>query len=235
MQSIAHEKGGDDDENALFNEHEIDEEVEKVLETDLLESMVAKLARITSLVLPGNEQNFVNETNMDQNTKDWIHREYLNEEGKGHGRGSMIHKSPGGKGGGGTSTKTLAGGSRTGYGSNHSPGDTTRATVFRKSMQPPDNPQALGSPAMPKDAKQIHREKMERAINTWTYDIEALSKIDMKFSTAYIFNTFDILDEFGINPKVMDSFLGELENRYINSNPYHNWKHAVDVCHTVFR
>ena len=49
VQSIAHEKGGDDEENALFNEHDIDEEVEKVLETDLLESMVAKVRARESL------------------------------------------------------------------------------------------------------------------------------------------------------------------------------------------
>ena len=93
-----------------------------------------------------------------------------------------------------------------------------------------------GSPgATLRDEKQIHREQTERAINTWTYDIEALSKPDIHFSVAYILNTFDILDEFEIDAPVMDKFLRELERRYINKNPYHNWKHAVDVTHTVFR
>ena len=27
----------------------------------------------------------------------------------------------------------------------------------------------------------------------------------------------------------------EMSGRYINSNTYHNYKHGVDVCHTVYR
>jgi hypothetical protein len=26
-----------------------------------------------------------------------------------------------------------------------------------------------------------------------------------------------------------------MSGRYINSNTYHNYKHGVDVCHTVYR
>ncbi|GMH79737.1 hypothetical protein TrST_g5350 [Triparma strigata] len=227
VQHIAHEKGGDDDENALFNEHDIDEEVEKVLETDLLENMVAKLARITALVMPGNETQYVNENNMDQNTKDWIHREYLHEDNK-HGRSSQIMSM--------ADAKNIR--NKTG-GSIPSPGQPGHGrTTLRKSVQPPGKDRnADGSDGEPKekDAKQIHREKMERAINSWTYDVEALSAKDVQFSISYIFNTFEILEEFDIPVRKMDGFIKELEKKYISTNKYHNWKHAVDVMHTVFR
>ncbi|GMH80217.1 hypothetical protein TL16_g08452 [Triparma laevis f. inornata] len=228
VQHIAHEKGGEDEENALFNEHEIDEEVEKVLETDLLENMVAKLARITALVLPGNEQQYVNETNMDQNTKDWIHREYLHEDNK-HGRSSQIMSMADAK-----NIRNKTGGSMP------SPGQAGHGqrTTVRKSIQPPGSGGGEESGSFEpkeKDAKQIHREKMERAINSWTYDVEALSQSDMQFSISYIFNTFEILEEFDIPVRKMNGFIKELEKKYIGKNKYHNWKHAVDVMHTVFR
>jgi hypothetical protein len=34
---------------------------------------------------------------------------------------------------------------------------------------------------------------------------------------------------------VLTAFLRELEHRYINTNPYHTFKHGCDVFHTVYR
>ena len=47
-----------------------------MLETEVLETIISKLAKITSLVLPGNERQYVHDQ-MDQSTKDWINQEYL--------------------------------------------------------------------------------------------------------------------------------------------------------------
>lgn len=158
VQHIAHEKGAEEEgENSLFNEADIDDEVEKILETDMLEAMVAKLARITSLVLPGHEHNYVNESNMDQNTKDWIANEYLHEE-KQH---TTSHESGSGK-----KKKTM-----------HSP-QTTRATIMRRSLQPKEH--SKNQP--PPNAEQIHNDRLSKEINTWTFDVEGLNEKDLAFT-----------------------------------------------------
>ena len=54
----------------------LENEFDNMLETEVLETIVSKLAKITSLVLPGSEQRYVSD-NMDQSTKDWINQEYL--------------------------------------------------------------------------------------------------------------------------------------------------------------
>jgi len=84
VQAIAHEKGhgGMEDEDGGFDTDNIDGEVAEILETNILESMIEKLAKITSLILPGAENHYVNEANMDESTKDWIANEYLNAETK---------------------------------------------------------------------------------------------------------------------------------------------------------
>ena len=38
-----------------------------------------------------------------------------------------------------------------------------------------------------------------------------------------------------ITQSTLTGFFSELQRRYINENTYHNWHHAVDVTHTVFR
>ncbi|GMI11599.1 hypothetical protein TrRE_jg133, partial [Triparma retinervis] len=211
VQHIAHEKGAEEDgENSLFNEHDIDDEVEKILETDMLEAMVAKLARITSLVLPGHESQFVNESNMDQNTKDWIAKEYLHESSD---KGSNNEQD----------SKRKKGSTM------HSPSQH-RSTLMRRSLQPEKN---INSP--PPTAESIQQEKLAMNINTWTFDVEGLNKKDLDFTVRFLFHTFEVIEENNMSEKKLSAFLTKLESGYISTNTYHNWKHAVDVCHTVFR
>lgn len=58
------------------------EELENMLETELLEILVAKLARIVNHVLPGSNRRIVEDMNMgmDSNTADWLTKEYLTED-----------------------------------------------------------------------------------------------------------------------------------------------------------
>lgn len=42
-----------------------------------------------------------------------------------------------------------------------------------------------------------------------------------------------ITETLGIDEKRVSTFLEEMSCRYLNTNPYHNWLHAVDVTHCV--
>ena len=150
VQHIAHEKGGEDDEDGFFkNKDELDDEVEKILETDMLEAMVVKLAKITSLVLPGNETQYVDETDMDQNTKDWIKKEYLQEQ-NGLLEGNV-----------GNSPKAGKAGIR-----------KQRNTQFRKSNQANEQ---TNKTFAPRNAEQQHLDALSKSINTWSFDAASLS------------------------------------------------------------
>lgn len=54
-------------------------------------------------------------------------------------------------------------------------------------------------------------------------------------SPRFVFHTFEVIEENDMKEKKLMAFLKKLETGYLKNNTYHNWKHAVDVCHTVFR
>jgi cAMP-specific phosphodiesterase 4 len=239
VQAIAHEKGhgegvgGEDG----FNADNIDGEVEEILETNILESMIEKLAKITSLILPGAETHYVNETNMDQSTKDWIANEYLNAETK-ESRLASQNFAPGSSLNARqtriTSNSPMAG-KRSGV------DGAIRATKFRKSKGTKQGEMeelienSSGLSNAPRDVQMRRIEQLEREMNTWTFDVEEL-KVDETFIVlSMLFDTFEASEECNITHSTLTGFFKELQRRYVNTNTYHNWHHAVDVTHTVFR
>ena len=68
-------------------------------------------------------------------------------------------------------------------------------------------------------------------LDTWDFDVLTVgSNVECVEIVHYMFDTtFDFFHEFKIPHEVFDSFLN------INSNTYHHFKHAVDVCHTCYR
>ena len=74
-------------------------------------------------------------------------------------------------------------------------------------------------------------------LDTWDFDVLTVgSNEECVEIVHYMFDTtFDFFHEFKIPHEVFDSFLNTLSGKYINSNTYHHFKHAVDVCHTCYR
>lgn len=72
-------------------------------------------------------------------------------------------------------------------------------------------------------------------INSWKLDVLDYSNEQLIEVWCYIFGSLDIFEEFRFSETVFRSFLGEISNRYINGNTYHNFKHGCDVGHTVYR
>jgi hypothetical protein len=102
---------------------------------------------------------------------------------------------------------------------------------MRRSLQP--DSKGLNSP--PPTAESIQQERLAMNINTWTFDVEGLNKKDLDFTVRFLFHTFEVIEENNMSEGKLSAFLNRLESSYISTNTYHNWKHAVDVCHTVFR
>lgn len=71
-------------------------------------------------------------------------------------------------------------------------------------------------------------------LNSWYFDTLEYSHDQLNEILCYVFSIFNFFDEFKIPMPVFKEFLVEISGRYIE-NTYHNYKHGVDVCHTVYR
>jgi len=178
--SPAVEEANDDEDGEL-------EELESMLETELLEILVAKLARIVTHVLPGSNRRLVEDMNMDSNTADWLAKEYLAEDNN--------------------QVETSA--------------ESQQVVNKRKSrvFVPPE---------------MVVNEE-EKRVNDWHLDPIALDQTDKYKLIVHMFSSFHILEEFKISEKQLMAFLTTIRGKYIDGPTYHNWTHAFDVTHTVYR
>lgn len=71
-------------------------------------------------------------------------------------------------------------------------------------------------------------------VNSWNFDVLKYNTQELCDVVSYLFDVFHLLDEFKCSMVTMNAFLIEMSGRY-NSNPYHNFSHAVDVTQTVYR
>ena len=78
-------------------------------------------------------------------------------------------------------------------------------------------------------------EQLEIKLATWTFDITLYESQQTAACLHLIFETFDIPDELCVSSVTMIQFFDAISKRYIVSNSYHNFYHAVDVTHTVYR
>merc|ERR1719261_87925 len=71
-------------------------------------------------------------------------------------------------------------------------------------------------------------------MDSWYFDVWTLNLNQTKGVCGWII--FNIArPHIAVDQQVTAAFLDECEEKYNNSNPYHNWTHAVDVVHTGFR
>lgn len=72
-------------------------------------------------------------------------------------------------------------------------------------------------------------------VNSFDCDILKMT-IDETFQmTFYMFEKFHLIKEFDIDLNIFHEFIYKLKEGYNNDLSYHNWYHAVDVTHTVYR
>jgi len=71
-------------------------------------------------------------------------------------------------------------------------------------------------------------------VNSWTFDVLSLTKPQLTGVTGWILvNNVDL--QLTPGTQVIANFLSCIEQEYYDDCQYHNWKHAVDVHHGVFR
>ena len=73
-------------------------------------------------------------------------------------------------------------------------------------------------------------------LNSWSFDTLLFTEDELSTIVTHVFlGAMKLSEEFKIHRATLQSFLRDIESRYVNSNPYHNYKHGCDVFHTVYR
>eukprot|EP01041_Mallomonas_annulata_P009505 gene9505-19745_t len=80
---------------------------------------------------------------------------------------------------------------------------------------------------------QIKKAK-EMGINTWEFHVLDFSTDDVLTAVDSMFQNFHLFSTFNLHIDTLSLFLSILHEKY-NANPYHNFLHAVDVCHGCYR
>ena len=114
----------------------------------------------------------------------------------------------------------------------------TKKEVSQYSVYGEDSSGALKLEKIRLAADSIHKIIGDPAIlDTLEFDVLAIKTNEECIDVVhYLFDIkFDFFEEFKIPHDVFKNFLLVLSKKYINTNTYHNFKHAVDVCHTSYR
>jgi hypothetical protein len=66
---------------------------------------------------------------------------------------------------------------------------------------------------------------------SWEFDPTSYTPELLIVQSFKMFESLDLLKRFAIDPVKLSNFMMELERNYIASNPYHNFRHGIDVLH----
>jgi len=72
-------------------------------------------------------------------------------------------------------------------------------------------------------------------LENWLFDVLDYSTDELFQVTKYLFEVLNLVDDFNLSNETFDAFLGVVSQKYIATNPYHNFGHGVDVMFTVYR
>jgi len=76
--------------------------------------------------------------------------------------------------------------------------------------------------------------KAHELLRSWDFDVWAYKEEQLFPFFADMFNDFGLFEKFNIPREKFQNFLNEVRNNYSKKNPYHNFRHAFDVTHTVY-
>eukprot|EP01038_Epipyxis_sp_PR26KG_P011275 gene11275-15127_t len=68
----------------------------------------------------------------------------------------------------------------------------------------------------------------------WDLNVLTYTQRNLENIIFYLFASFHLLEYFNIPDRKLKNFIEKIANHYHSSNPYHNFKHGSDVCHTTF-
>eukprot|EP00002_Diphylleia_rotans_P033439 TRINITY_DN7110_c0_g1_i5.p1 TRINITY_DN7110_c0_g1~~TRINITY_DN7110_c0_g1_i5.p1 ORF type:complete len:944 (-),score=192.91 TRINITY_DN7110_c0_g1_i5:877-3708(-) len=71
------------------------------------------------------------------------------------------------------------------------------------------------------------------ALRSCSFEIFSKSYDELKKCVLYMFQDLRLIENFMIRPSVLYNFLSGLADEY-RANPYHNFRHAIDVTQTVY-
>jgi len=76
--------------------------------------------------------------------------------------------------------------------------------------------------------------KYNDKLRTWDFNVWMEPEEDLLPIALQMFQDFDLLTKFNIPLERLQQFLLEVKKGYRKDNPYHNFRHAVDVAHWVY-
>jgi len=71
-------------------------------------------------------------------------------------------------------------------------------------------------------------------VNSWGFDALSLEPQQLTGVSCWIL-LHSVDPNFNVDHNIFTQFLEDIAREYHNENPYHNWRHAVDCLHGVFR
>jgi len=71
-------------------------------------------------------------------------------------------------------------------------------------------------------------------VDSWHFDVLSLEKAQLTSITGWLL-LHAVDPELEVEPQVVAAFVEAMCQEYRDENPYHNWSHACDVHHVVFR
>jgi hypothetical protein len=76
--------------------------------------------------------------------------------------------------------------------------------------------------------------KSHELLRSWEFDVWAYREEQLLPFIVDMFNDFALLEKFNVPKDKFQNFLVEVRNNYSKKNPYHNFRHAFDVTHTIY-
>ena len=194
------------EETKAEDEDDLAEEDGEV-ETLVLEKMVEKLTRIIKLTFPGANDLEVDE-GVDLATKSWLNQSY----------------SAGGK---------------ANISEFHSIIDDDD-DAYEDSDYDSDNEDPLFEMEVARLEKLAvdTRDRLELdfdQVESWNFDVLRCSHDELFIIFSYVYEKLNLLADFHVPEPIFRAFWKEVENKYVNENPYHNFRHGCDVAHTVYK
>ena len=86
-----------------------------------------------------------------------------------------------------------------------------------------------GSSAVVQLTSSVNKERLD----SWSFDVLACNEVQLYDVLLCLFSSTNAMDELPVTVASLQSFSREIGFRYLQ-NPYHNFKHGVDVCHTTY-
>eukprot|EP00127_Corallochytrium_limacisporum_P002580 Clim_evm16s134 gene=Clim_evmTU16s134 len=70
-------------------------------------------------------------------------------------------------------------------------------------------------------------------LQSWSFDVFSVPEADLTKYARAMFHAFDFMDVYDVDPRKLTNLVTRAQTAY-QANPYHNFRHAVDVMQAIF-